>query len=130
VEFLLTSLQKELQYASVFSTSSHLLLEQKQKHENMYEQLKHMIKYKHKNYAKRCKNYADNFAKSWQCRATFDPLARPSSEALSGHPVGKAKIGQSTSRNKTIKKIRFWMVLDLLVFAIYITLIVSSQIQR
>jgi len=102
VEFLLTSLQKELQYASVFSTSSHLLLGQKQKHENMYEQLNHMIKYKHKNDAKRCKNYADNFAKSWQCRATFDPLARPSSEALSGRPVGKAKIGRSTSRNKTI----------------------------
>ena len=36
--------------------------------------------------------------------ATFDPLARPSSEALSGHPVGKAKIGQGTSRNRNTQK--------------------------
>ena len=34
--------------------------------------------------------------------ATFDPLAHPNSEVLSGHPIGKAKIGQSTSRNHNI----------------------------
>ena len=64
--------------------------------------------------------------------ATFDPLARPSSEALSGHPVGKAKIGQGTSRNRNTQKKNFGcfgMLWDLLFFC-NLTLIVSSQIRR